>query len=71
MIEVRLSKDELLRESGADPEELADLESRLIIQPKLRWLLFGRFIGPEEYYTEGQLEILRRFASKNHRAAAA
>jgi hypothetical protein len=64
------SRDELLRQSGADLEDLAELESRLVIQPKYRWLLFDRIIGPEEYDTERDLVVLRFYASGRYAGSA-
>lgn len=64
----RYSRQELLRETGAEPEDLADLEARSVIVPDRRWLLFGKYVGPIEYYTDRQLEILRQ-RTKTRRTA--
>ena len=52
----RFTREDMIREGGARPEELADLEARRLLVPIRPWRLFG---GGEEYYTEGQLEVLR------------
>lgn len=66
----RYSRQEILQESGARPEELAELEDRKMLVPSKRWPLFERFLGPEEYYTEDQLEVLR-WILKTRRATEA
>ena len=53
------TREQLLRESGARPEDLADLEAKGLLVPNRRWRLFGRFGTCEEYYLPGQLEALR------------
>lgn len=63
-----LSRDELLQESGARQEDLADLERRGLLVPYRHWRWFNRFGGPEEYFTECQVEVVR-FMLKARRAA--
>ena len=60
-------REDMLRESGARPEELDDLEGKRLLVPNRPWRLLGR---AEEYYTEGQLDVLR-FIIKTRRAAEA
>jgi hypothetical protein len=55
----RYSRAQLLERAGAEPEDLQTLERRLVIQPRWRWLVFGKFVGPVEYYTESELRRLR------------
>ncbi len=64
----RLSREELLQQSGAGHEDLADLERRGLLVPYRHWRWFNRFGGPEEYFTEGQVEVVR-FMLKSRRAA--
>ncbi len=53
----RYTREEVLVESGARPEELVDLEAKRLLVPNrsTRWL-FG---SGEEYYTEQQLGVLQ------------
>lgn len=64
----RYSRAEMLRESGARPEELADLEARRLLVVNRAWRLFGK---REEYYTEGQLGVLRWLIQTRRRACLA
>jgi len=64
----RYSRAEMLRESGARPEELADLEARRLLVPNRAWRLFGE---REEYYTEGQFGVLRWLVKTRRRACLA
>lgn len=52
----RYSREEMLIESGARPEELMQLEAQRLLVPNRRWRLFGK---GEEYFTDGQLDVLR------------
>lgn len=52
----RYSREEMLAETGARPEELAQLETQRTLVPNRTWSLFGK---KQEYYTAGQLEVLR------------
>lgn len=55
----RYSREELIRASGARPEDLAEMERlRLLVVCRDR-RLFGR---GEDYYTEGQLAAVKWFA---------
>lgn len=54
----RYTTDELLRESGARPEELEDLKADGLLVPHRPWRLFQT---REEYYTADQLEVLKHF----------
>jgi hypothetical protein len=52
----RYNREEIVRESGARPEELAELEARGLLVANRPWSFLGR---GEEYFTAGQLEVLR------------
>lgn len=66
----RYTKEEVMRESGARPEDLASLEAREMVIPCRPSKLFGVLGGGEEYYTESQLEVLR-FIIKTRRVVEA
>lgn len=52
----RYTREEILRESEARPEELAELEARRVIVPNRPWRIFGK---RGVYYSGGQLDVLR------------
>ena len=52
----RYTREQLLSETGARPEELAELEAKRVLVANLSWSLFGK---GHEYFTAGQLEVLR------------
>lgn len=54
----RYTREEMLEQSGAQPEELSRLEAQRLLVPFRRWRLFGR---GSDYYTEGQLRVLQGF----------
>ncbi len=61
------TREDILDKSGARPEELNELEDRKLLVP----YRIGRFLGRvEEYFSEAQLDVLRRFI-KTRRAAEA
>ncbi len=61
------TREEMMVESGARPEELAELEARGLLIPNRPWSLLGK---KEEYFTVGQLDVLR-FIVKTRRVVEA
>jgi hypothetical protein len=65
-----LTREQALRESGASPQELADLESRQLIVANRSRRFLGAFGETEEYYTEGQVGVIRWLVSTRRTAEA-
>ncbi|MGI5836754.1 MAG: hypothetical protein ACOX87_09760 [Chloroflexota bacterium] len=56
----KYTTDEILKASGARPEELAELKADGLLVPHRPWRLLQ---AREEYYTADQLEVLKHFVS--------
>jgi hypothetical protein len=55
----RYSRAEAASLTGASSEVLGDFEQRGLVVPYRRRRFFGALGSGEEYYTEGQIEVLR------------
>lgn len=56
-----LNRDQLIRETGAEPSELDDLESKGLLVPHRRVPLFGWV-----RYSEEQLQVARKLLEARH-----